>query len=104
MSRDMDRFLRAIDRASQNCTEGTMRAITTAALILAAFMAVGVAEPALAQSGASERATRAERVRPRLRVTPTQRLVRQCADWYEVEARATGPTVVPASRCWWGYR
>jgi hypothetical protein len=30
--------------------------------------------------------------------------VRQCEDWYVVERRATGPTVVPNSRCWWAYR
>ena len=74
---------------------------TFTAVLMAGLMALSVAVPAQAQS-TRERRTEVER--PRIRVTPTQRLVRQCEDWYEVEQRATGATVVPASRCWWAYR
>ena len=47
---------------------------------------------------------RYRRVPPRVTVYPIYRprlLYRQCTDWYVVEARATGPTVVPRIRCWW---
>jgi hypothetical protein len=78
----------------------TFTAVLMAGLMTGA-LALSVAMPAQAQS---TRERRSDAERPRIRVTPTQRLVRQCEDWYEVEQRATGPTVVPASRCWWAYR
>ncbi len=48
--------------------------------------------------------TSQRRVRPRIVVTPSRRLVRQCVDGYAVERRATGDTVVPYMHCEWGYR
>jgi hypothetical protein len=82
-----------------------MRALVTAAILTAGLMAAVSVVPAEAQSTGGERSLRRERAeRPRIRVTPNQRLVRQCQDWYVVEQRATGPTVVPNSRCWWAYR
>jgi hypothetical protein len=81
-----------------------MRALLSAAILVAGLTAAAVV-PVEAQSTGGERDTRRDRVeRPRIRVTPSQRLVRQCEDWYAVEQRATGPTVVPNSRCWWAYR
>lgn len=78
---------------------------TFTAVLMVGWMALTAAVPAQAQSPGERAGERRERVeRPRIRVTPTQRLVRQCQDWYEVEQRATGPTVVPAYRCWWAYR
>jgi len=42
-------------------------------------------------------------VRPKIQVTPRVRVqyYRDCVDWYAVEPRLTGPTVVPHSRCQW---
>jgi hypothetical protein len=80
-----------------------MRTLLTG--LLASLAAALTALPAAAQSDAPPRGEqRAQVERPRIRVTPSQRLVRQCEDWYAVEQRATGPTVVPNSRCWWTYR
>jgi hypothetical protein len=79
-----------------------MRTFTAVAVVMASLMVLALEAPAQAQSNGERRTVQTER--PRIRVTPTQRLVRQCEDWYEVEERATGPTVVPASRCWWAYR
>jgi hypothetical protein len=82
-----------------------MRALVTTAIFVAGMTALIAVTPAEAQSTSDERALRRERIeRPRIRVTPNQHLVRQCEDWYAVEQRATGPTVVPNSRCWWAYR
>jgi hypothetical protein len=82
-----------------------MRALVTTAVLVAGLMAAIAVVPANAQSTGGERDFRRQRIeRPRIRVTPNQRLVRQCDDWYVVEQRATGPTVVPNSRCWWAYR
>ncbi len=44
------------------------------------------------------------RVRPRIVVTPSQRIYRRCVDVYVIEHRLTGDTVVPNMRCWWAYR
>ena len=44
------------------------------------------------------------RARTRIVVTPSPRVYRRCVDWYAVEHRATGDTVVPNMRCWWAYR
>ncbi len=62
--------------------------------------------PASAQdSGVRNRPTQiSSRVRPRIVVTPSQRLYRQCVDVYVIEHRLTGDTVVPNMRCWWAYR
>jgi hypothetical protein len=81
-----------------------MRASVTVAILVSGLVAAWVA-PATAQSIGERDGVRRERAeRPRIRVTPNQRLVRQCEDWYVVERRVTGPTVVPNSRCWWAYR
>ena len=40
----------------------------------------------------------------RLEVTPSSQLYRQCTDWYVIEQRAAGPTVVPQTRCRWALR
>lgn len=83
-----------------------MRATMMAGLVLAAALAV-LATPAGAQTGPGARADRAERAaerRPRIRVSPNQRLVRECNAWLSVEQRATGPTIVPNQHCWWAYR
>jgi hypothetical protein len=42
-------------------------------------------------------------VRPRARIFTRSyaRLYRQCTDGYAVEARATGPTIVPYMNCYW---
>jgi hypothetical protein len=40
---------------------------------------------------------------PRIQVSPRVRVqyYRDCVDWYAVEPRLTGPTVVPKMRCQW---
>jgi hypothetical protein len=40
---------------------------------------------------------------PRIQVTPRVReqYYRDCVDWYAVEPRLTGPTIVPHMRCQW---
>lgn len=86
-----------------------MRASITVAIfvggLVAATAVTAMAVPAAAQSMGERDGVRRERVeRPRIRVTPNQRLVRQCEDWLSVEHRATGPTIVPNSHCWWAYR
>ncbi len=49
--------------------------------------------------------TRLHRRAPlRIEVTPSGRLYRQCTDWYVIEHRATGDTIVPRMRCWWAVR
>jgi hypothetical protein len=40
----------------------------------------------------------------RLEVTPSTQFYRQCTDWYVIEQRAAGPTVVPQTRCRWALR
>jgi hypothetical protein len=67
-----------------------------------ALLLASAAPPALAQ----DTQTRATHRRPPLRieVTPPGRLYRQCTDWYVIEHRATGDTVVPRSRCVWAVR
>jgi hypothetical protein len=37
-------------------------------------------------------------------VYPSRPLYRQCVDWYAVEPRAAGNTVVPHMQCHWVYR
>jgi hypothetical protein len=81
-----------------------MRAILTMALIAAAWLgSFALPGPAAAQSASETQApdARVRTVRPRVQVTPTRRLHRECVDWYTVEQRASGPTVVPNMRCWW---
>lgn len=78
-----------------------MRAMKAATLCLglAACLGVAATAPAFAQTTQERELRRPPRAR--IQVTPNQRLVRQCADWYEVERR---DTVVPAQRCWWATR
>lgn len=88
----------------------TITAALAAALAGTAFF-IAPAAPAVAQD-AGLRGTAADissqrRARParaRIVVTPSQRVVRHCVDQYVIERRATGDTVVPNMRCWWGYR
>jgi len=95
----------------------TMRRTITLAMALAGVAAcVGTSIPAAAQATQATQdpgvrtapppPRRAHRVaaRPRIVVTPAQRLYRQCVDRYVVENRPSGPTVVPDTRCWWAYR
>lgn len=79
------------------------------AVALAGFAAFALSTgPASAQdSGARNRPTKISTrlgPRPRITVTPSQRVYRQCVDVYVVERRLTGDTVVPNMRCWWTYR
>jgi hypothetical protein len=84
----------------------------TPTVALAGFAAIALwAAPAAAQDTGLDPGVRAgqsgvapQRVRPRIVVTPSGRLVRQCVDVYVVERRATGDTVVPDMRCRWAYR
>ena len=80
-----------------------MRTIIAAACLVIGVALVGSPAPAQPVDGVRASEQRAG-TRPRIRVTPSARLVRQCTDWYTVEPRASGPTVVPNSRCWWAYR
>jgi hypothetical protein len=89
------------------------RTITAALAAALAGTAVFIASagPAAAQgagTSAAERSSqqrlRPARARTRVVVTPSPRVYRQCVDWYSVERRATGDTVVPNMRCWWAYR
>lgn len=92
-----------------------MRQTLTATLGCAALTLLAGAlwtGPAVAQDQSSELGMRMRpadvaaqrRVRPRIVVTPSQRLVRQCVDGYAVEHRAAGDTVVPYMYCEWAYR
>ncbi|MBI3433849.1 MAG: hypothetical protein HY056_02035 [Proteobacteria bacterium] len=47
---------------------------------------------------------RQRRARRRIEIYPQRDYVRRCVDWYAVERRASGPTVVPHMRCWWARR
>jgi hypothetical protein len=81
-------------------------ALALCALLLAAA-GFGPAAMASPRPGLDRGATdfsaqqRLRRAPPRFTVHPYSRLYRQCVDWYAVEARASGPTVVPQMRCWW---
>jgi hypothetical protein len=55
----------------------------------------------------AQRRPRYRRSATRIFVYPAYRarpLYRQCVDWYAVEHRVAGDTVVPHMRCWWVYR
>ena len=50
-------------------------------------------------------AARTQRRPPlRLEIRPAPQYYRQCVDWYVVEHRLTGDTVVPQLRCRWALR
>ena len=75
--------------------------------IIAAALAVmlGNLAPAWAQQQDPRLQTEPPRRPPlRLEVRPSGRPYRQCEDWYVVEHRATGDTIVPRMRCWWTVR
>jgi hypothetical protein len=76
--------------------------------IFAAALAVMVGSPprAMAQQQDQRLQTEPPPRRPplRLEVRPTGRPYRQCEDWYAVEHRVTGDTIVPRMRCWWAVR
>jgi hypothetical protein len=91
----------------------TLLKIAMAALLAgAAFVASAAAAPptqAQLERGASSATDfsaqrRYRRAPARLTVYPWWRYYRQCVDWYAVEARASGPTVVPQMRCRWAVR
>ena len=68
-----------------------------------AMLPASVPPPVLAQD-AQERAKLHRRAPLRLEVTPYARIYRQCTDWYVIEHRVTGDTIVPRMRCWWALR
>ena len=75
--------------------------------IFAAALAVMAVSPprAMAQQQDQRQQTEPPRRPPlRLEVRPTGRPYRQCEDWYVVEHRVTGDTIVPRMRCWWSVR
>jgi hypothetical protein len=69
------------------------------ALVFAALL--GGQPAVLAQT--PDRAKLQRRAPLRVEVTPS-RLYRQCTDWYVIEHRATGDTVVPRMQCRWAVR
>jgi len=78
-----------------------MRAATTACVLGLALASPGAALSA--QDAPGE--VRPHRRPPlRLEVTPSQSFYRQCVDWYVVEHRISGDTVVPRRRCDWALR
>lgn len=81
----------------------TMRLSQTASIL---GLAVGLALISLpAQSQDLQGRPRPHRHAPlRVEVAPSQRLFRQCVDWYATEHRASGDTIVPRMRCWWALR
>jgi hypothetical protein len=80
-----------------------MRKSTTTYVLGLAVLLASVALPALAQD-APGRAKPHRRAPLRIEVTPSAGLYRQCTDWYVIEHRPTGDTVVPRMRCWWALR
>jgi hypothetical protein len=79
-----------------------MRMSMTGLAVLAVAMA-GVAGPAPAQDDTAR--PRIQRRAPlRIEITPSRRLVRQCADSLVIERRYAGDTIVPRTRCWWALR
>jgi len=65
--------------------------------------AIGSHQALSTEFSAQER-PRVRRVPPRIYVYPDYRnrpIVRRCVDWYTVEARAAGDTVIPHMRCYW---
>ena len=72
-------------------------------LAVLAVAAAGVAGPAPAQDDPAR--PRIQRRAPlRIEVTPSRRLVRECADSLVIERRYAGDTIVPRTRCWWALR
>jgi hypothetical protein len=76
---------------------------STMGLVVLAFAAAGVVGPALAQDDPAR--PRIQRRAPlRIEITPSRRLVRECADSLVIERRYAGDTIVPRTRCWWALR
>jgi hypothetical protein len=71
---------------------------------------LGFAAATALHAGAALAQDDPERARPqrrpplRIEVAPPSQLYRQCTDWYVIEQRAAGPTVVPQTRCRWAVR
>jgi hypothetical protein len=70
------------------------------ALVFAALLG---GQPAVLAQDSPDRAKLHRRAPLRVEVTPS-RLYRQCTDWYVIEHRATGDTVVPRMQCRWAVR
>jgi len=82
---------------------GTSHPATSAARATPASVALGASPPTELSAQARPRYHGA---RTRIFVYPAYRarpLYRQCVDWYAVERRVAGDTVVPHMRCWWVY-
>jgi hypothetical protein len=47
---------------------------------------------------------RPRRVPTRIEIYPSQRLYRQCVDWYAIERRPSGDVITPQMRCRWALR
>ena len=52
----------------------------------------------------AQQQVRYRRARTRIDVYPSNRLYRQCTDWYATERRPSGDVIVPHMRCWWARR
>jgi hypothetical protein len=83
------------------------------AVVLTVLAIVGLATPALAQSGGNARHGAADEftahrryrtISTRLEVYPSSRQVRRCVDWYQIERRPSGTVLTPQMRCWWARR
>jgi hypothetical protein len=82
---------------------GQAMRISMTGLAVLAFAIAGVAGSAAAQDDPAR--PRIQRRAPlRVEVTPSGRLVRQCADTLVIERRYAGDTIVPRTRCWWALR
>jgi hypothetical protein len=97
----------------QNMSFATVVAI--AAVGIAAFVtnpaaAAGRSKPVIEPTAtpptdlSAQYRPRYRRARTRILIYPARPLYRQCVDWYAVERRATGDTVVPHMQCHWVYR
>jgi hypothetical protein len=76
---------------------------STCAKAAAAAMAAALAFLCVSAQG-QERTARPKRRPPlRIEIVPRQ-FYRQCVDWYDVEHRPTGDTIVPRMRCRWSVR
>ena len=69
-----------------------------------AAMPRGAGREASATDFSSQTRPRRPRYVVRPYAVPYWRYYRECVDWYAVEARANGPTVVPHMSCRWAVR